>query len=142
MGRSYWFECGKCGFRAKVSGQADGGLHCFVQTVICHDCGELYDAVVRLRVPVEPCQGLPRPGGMLRPGNWGPAAIKLKTAPSFQVALNRLNFFGAKRLRWIDFKPQCPVSALHRVQAWNDPGSCPRCGLHMERSALPYRIWE
>jgi hypothetical protein len=30
MGRSYWFECPKCGYRAKVSGRADRGLSFFV----------------------------------------------------------------------------------------------------------------
>ena len=53
MGRSYWFECPKCGYRAKVSGRADRGLSFFVQTILCRDCRELYDAVIRLRVPDE-----------------------------------------------------------------------------------------
>jgi hypothetical protein len=50
MGRSYWFECPKCGYRAKVSGRADRGLTLFVQTILCSDCRQLYDAVTRLRV--------------------------------------------------------------------------------------------
>ena len=53
MGRSYWFECPKCGYRAKVSGRADQGLTFFVQTILCCDCRELYDAVTRLKVPDE-----------------------------------------------------------------------------------------
>ena len=51
MGRTHWFECGKCGYRAKVSGRADRGLNFFVQTVSCLDCRQLYDAVTRVRVP-------------------------------------------------------------------------------------------
>src|SRR5438105_15903009 len=50
MGRSYWFECAKCGYRAKVSGHGDRGLPVFVQTISCRDCKELYDAVVRARI--------------------------------------------------------------------------------------------
>ena len=50
MGRSYWFERSRCGYRAKVSGRADRGLHCVVQTILCRDCKELYDAVIRLRI--------------------------------------------------------------------------------------------
>ena len=53
MGRSYWFECPKCGYRARVSGRADQGLSFVVQTILCCDCRELYDAVTRLKVPDE-----------------------------------------------------------------------------------------
>ena len=53
MGRSYCFECPTCGYRAKVSGRADRGLTFFVQTILCLDCRQLYDAVTRLRVPDE-----------------------------------------------------------------------------------------
>ena len=34
----------------KSSGRADRGLSFFVQTILCRDCRELYDAVTRLRV--------------------------------------------------------------------------------------------
>ena len=53
MGRSYWFECVKCGYRAKVSGRADRGLNFFVQTILCRDCRELYDAITRVKIPDE-----------------------------------------------------------------------------------------
>ena len=53
MGRSYWFECAKCGYRAKVSGRADRGITFFVHTILCRDCRELYDAVTRLRLADE-----------------------------------------------------------------------------------------
>ena len=88
MGRSYWFECPRCGYRAKVSGRADRGLSFFVQTVLCRDCRELYDAVTRLRVPDDSLA-------------WGTFAAwrrarlqnlqrSLTTPPSFLAALNRL----------------------------------------------------
>ena len=51
MGRSYWFECARCGYRAKVSGREDRGRTFFVQTEFCRDCRELYDAVSRALVP-------------------------------------------------------------------------------------------
>src|SRR5215831_14184587 len=53
VGRSYWFECSKCGYRTKVAGRADRGLSFFVQTIVCRDCKELYDAVSRVKVPDE-----------------------------------------------------------------------------------------
>jgi len=140
MGRSYWFECLKCGYRAKVSGRADRGLNFFVQTILCRDCKELYDAVTRVRVPAEaatrePSAGLRRvkSANLRRPGS---------VPPSFQSVLNRLPGTGVKRSGWLQFKVQCPVSALHRVQLWNEPDQCPRCGICLEKNALPFRIWE
>jgi hypothetical protein len=140
MGRSYWFECPRCGYRAKVSGRADRGLNVFVQTILCRDCKELYDAVTRLRMSDELSAGAHLIG-------WNPMkALNMRRAPkvppSFQAALNRLPLLGSKPSAWVQFKPQCPVSALHRVEAWNDPGRCPRCRVYLEKNALPYRIWE
>lgn len=140
MGRSYWFECPKCGYRAKVSGRADQGLGFFVQTILCRDCRELHDAVTRLRVSDEL-------------SGWGnfrrlrqeklPGALPARTTPpSFQAVLNRLPPTGVKHLKWLAFKLQCPVSAIHRVRSWNDPDHCPRCGIFLEKSALPYRLWD
>ena len=140
MGRSYWFECPRCGYRAKVSGRPDRGLSFFVQTILCRDCKELYDAVTRLRVPDETMASGHRIG-------WGrPKSPHLRgtpsVPPSFQAVLNRLPNFGARPSRWLQFKLQCPVSASHRVQAWNEPDRCPRCGIYLEKNALPFRIWE
>ncbi len=140
MGRSYWFECPRCGYRAKVSGRADRGLSFFVQTVLCRDCRELYDAVTRLRVPDDSLA-------------WGTFAAwrrarlqnlqrSLTTPPSFLAALNRLPQTGVKRFKWLPFNLQCPVSATHRVRSWNDPDRCPKCGVFLEKSALPFRLWD
>ena len=140
MGRSYWFECQRCGYRAKVSGRADRGLHLFVQTILCRDCKELYDAVTRLRVPDETAAAA-RLVGVSRSKGLSPRR-DLNAPPSFPSALNRLLRFGAKASQWLQFKLQCPVSAWHRVQAWNEPDRCPRCGVYLEKNALPFRIWD
>jgi hypothetical protein len=139
MGRSYWFECPKCGYRTKVSGREDRGLIFFVQTILCRDCRELYDAVTRLRVPDHPMRletlaGWPWARLNPQPGFSAP--------PTFQTVLNWLPQTGVKQLKWIPFKLQCPVSVMHRVRSWNDPDRCPKCGVYLEKSALPYRLWD
>ena len=59
----------------------------------------------------------------------------------FQSFLDLLGL-AVKRFRWIRFKIRCPVSPAHRVQLWNDPGKCPKCGVYVEKNALPFRLWE
>ena len=140
MGRSYWFECPKCGYRANVSGRADRGLSFFIQTILCRDCRQLYDVVTRLRVPDE-LAGRGSLAGWQRGGFQNPQR-GLSTPPAFQAALNRLTTTGVKRFKWLPFKIQCPVSALHRVRSWNEPDRCPRCGVYLEKSALPFRLWD
>jgi len=140
MGRSYWFECPKCGYRTKVSGRADRGLSFFVQTILCRDCRELYDSVTRLRVPDESA-GWGRFAGWQRTRLQNPQQ-GFRAPPPFQAALNRLPQTGVKRFKWVSFKVQCPVSAAHRVRTWNDPDKCPRCGVFLEKGALPYRLWD
>ena len=140
MGRSYWFECPKCGYRAKVSGRADRGLGFAVQTILCSDCRELYDAVTRLKVSDE-WGGWGTFGG-LRKWRLAKAQLRLTTPPAFGAVLNRLPPTGPKRLKWQPFEIHCPVSAIHRVRSWNDPDVCPKCGIYLEKSALPYRLWD
>jgi hypothetical protein len=138
MGKSYWFECSRCGYRAKVAGKADDGLHMSVQTILCEDCRELYDAVTRLRI----LDGSrPALHGMLgdAPRDLSSA---LKSPPAFDWALNRLRYTGEKISDWLKFPPKCPVSLVHRVRIWNDPDKCPRCGVYLEKAALAYRIWD
>jgi hypothetical protein len=140
MGRSYWFECPRCSYRARVAGRADRGISLFVQTILCRDCKELYDAVTRLRIADEPgARGnIPSLAG----ANTGKVRRASNTPPSFQAAMNRLSHLGLRRSRWVEFEPRCPVSNFHRVQAWNEPNKCPRCGAYLEKSVLPYRIWD
>jgi len=140
MGRSYWFECPKCGYRAKVAGRADRGLSFAVQTILCSDCKELYDAVTRLKVPDE-WGGLETSGG-LRRTRLLKAHPRITNPPAFAAVLNRLPPKGPKRFKWLPFNIQCPVSTIHRVRSWNDPDLCPRCGIYLDKSALPYRLWE
>jgi hypothetical protein len=137
MGRSYWFECAKCGYRAKVSGRPDRGLSFHVQTILCRDCKELFDAVTRVRVPAEfgSKSGGRRFGSQ---SSWS----SVRKPPTFQAALSRLLITGERNYQWIQFPPQCPVLPFHRVQEWNDPDKCPRCGIFMEKNVLPFRIWE
>ena len=144
MGKSYWFECSRCGYRARVSGRADRGLLCHVQTIVCRDCKQLYDAVTRLKVTEEVTTGM---AGLGLKG-WGldrgrrVNGRSLKRPPTFQAAVNRLTMTGGKKLKWLQFKLECPVSPGHRVEAWNEPDKCPKCGIHLEKNVLPYRIWE
>jgi len=135
MGRSYAYECTRCGYRAKVSGGADRGVVAFVQTVLCRDCKELYDAVTRFRVPENTAS---------KPNSSLAVSLRARTAcpPTLQFALNRLRYTGVKRFKWVTFEPQCPASPSHRIRLWNDPDRCPKCGIYLEKSALPYRLWE
>jgi hypothetical protein len=142
MGRTYWFECSRCGYRAKASGREDRGFGFFIQTIACRDCKSLYDAVIRMKTPVDPDSKI-RNGSFglqgFRPAN----RLRAPTSPPvFQSVLNRLTFRGVKKFEWVQFKPQCPVSASHRVEPWNDPDKCPRCATYMEKHPLPYRIWD
>jgi hypothetical protein len=113
-----------------------------VQTIVCQDCRELYDAVTRLKVPDDNQPSLPgKPSGLRRLTSLSRQPPPNKP-PSFQSALNRLQYTGVKKIKWLHFKTQCPVSPHHRVRTWNEPDKCPRCGVHLEKSALPYRIWD
>src|SRR5512143_103451 len=87
MGRSYWFECSKCGYRVKVSGRADRGVSFCVQTILCRECNELYDAVTRLKVADEP-GWLGGISGLHRTG-FRKARPIISVPPAFQSALNR-----------------------------------------------------
>lgn len=141
MGRSYWFECSKCGYRARVSGCLDRGLDFFVQTIFCRDCKQLYDAVTRLRVAAD-AKSHPSARHLI-PGRPLHARLRVpKSPPKFEIVLNRLPHPHANGFRWVTFSPQCPVSSAHHVRAWTDPDKCPRCGVHLEKSAVPFRIWE
>ncbi len=136
MGRTYLFECPKCGYRAKVAGGGARGFHFAVQTILCHDCKELHDAVTALKMAAT---GLAATSGglQLKTGR-KPAA----SAPTFLAALNRLPPGGSKRLRWVYFKAACPVSPRHRIREWQSPDKCPKCGCFLEPAATPFRLWD
>jgi hypothetical protein len=134
MGRSYWFECSRCGYRTAVSGRADRGPDFYVETIQCFDCRQLYDAVVRQRIPAAPKLKSLKLQPLKPPPSPSP--------PMFQAALNKLPIPNLKNTRWVRFKLMCPVSSKHRFEKWKDPGPCPRCGVPIEKNPLPYRIWE
>ncbi len=142
MGRLYWFECARCGYRARVSGRADRGVNLFVQTIVCQDCKELYDVVTRMKLPADLAMNLNVNLDVWRSGMaelW-PSA---KGPPSFQSAVNRLTVAGrGSKFTWAQFQPRCPVFSFHRVRPWNDPDRCPRCGIYLDKNTLPYRIWD
>jgi hypothetical protein len=142
MGRSYWFECSRCGYRAKVAGGTDRGHDCFVQTILCRDCKELYDVVVRWRTPVDVPEAAAGQSGSrpIKPSNNN--SSQFQAPPVFPAALNRLPLANVHRSRWVEFRPQCPVSRLHRIENWTERDKCPRCRLPLERNVLPYRVWE
>jgi len=136
MGRTYLFECPKCGYRAKVAGGVERGLHFAVQTLLCHECRELHDAVISLKTVVP---GLGNtPGEPLR----FKARKAVRTPPTFLAALNRLPPEAKKRPKWVNFKLACPVSARHRIRERQSPDKCPRCGCFLERNAIPFRLWD
>jgi hypothetical protein len=144
MGRSYWFECPKCGYRVKVSGRPDRGVSLFIQTIHCRDCRELHDVVTRIRIPDEIQDAV-----LANLGGGGSRRLRLRGRfwaangpPSFQAALLRLACTGSTRFRWLDFELQCPVSPSHSVQSWSEPGKCPKCGAFLEKNAVPYRLWD
>ncbi len=127
MGRTYHFECPYCHYRAKVSGGADSGIHCEVQTVVCRDCRELMDVFTRVRRLEAEKDRPPKFPGFFRPEV--PPVI-LRDGSNF------------KRLVWQKFTLTCPIMAKHQVEAWNDPGRCPHCGSFMEKGGLPTKIWD
>ena len=127
MGKTHHFECPHCHYRAKISGGADAGLHCEVQTVVCRDCRELLDVFTRVRRRADAPTMARQFPGFFRP-EIPPATLRSSLAK--------------ERLVWHKFPLACPVDPKHRVTAWNDPARCPHCGNFMEKNGFPTRLWE
>ena len=125
VGKTYLYECPMCQYRAKISGGADGGLHCEIQTVSCRECRDLMDVYTKVRRRAGEKELVKFPG-FFRP----------EIPPAF------LRDGKPARLVWKKFALACPVNAKHFVTPWNNPGRCPRCGVFMEPSGLPFRIWD
>ncbi len=140
MGRTYYFECSRCGHRAKVCGRTDRGLDFYIETILCRDCKRLYDAVTRLRVPQNSSPAAHKDLRSIRKTIPDPPVPP--KPPTFDSALGRLPQSGYSHFRWARFKLQCPLSPLHRVEPWVEPFKCPQCGLDMQKNVLPYRIWD
>jgi hypothetical protein len=114
-------------------------LDFFVQTILCRDCRQLYDAVTKIRSPIN---NHPAPQGAFN--GWLKQTFrhsKIEKPPTFQTALSRLRVTAASKQHWLSFTPQCPVSGRHRIENW-DQAECPRCSLPLEKNPLPYRIWD
>jgi hypothetical protein len=125
VGKTFQFECPQCHYRAQVSGGADSGWHCEVQTVVCRDCRELFDVFTRVR----------RRAG----------AVELVKFPGFyrpEIPPVVLLDGTLGRLVWQECKLACPVVARHFVEPWSDPGRCPRCGNFLEKNGFPFRLWD
>jgi len=139
MGRTYLFECAKCGYRSQVAGGAERGYHVAVQTIQCLECRELRDVVTELKVPDTAAANL---------GRWkfeskrSEAGFEDGAPPSFPAALSRLVMGGGKHFRWVRYKPVCPVSTWHQTRVWKQPGKCPKCGVFLEGSGIPFKVWD
>jgi hypothetical protein len=108
MGRSYIYECQKCGYRAIVSGRSERGVNFAVTTIQCFDCKELRDAVTAVRLSESEIQAKDNPsrpikGRMLRE-NWN-----LKVPPTADAVFNRLLVRGGGKYRWVRYDPRCSV---------------------------------
>lgn len=144
MGRTFQFECPYCRYQARISGGADSGVSCSIHTIFCHDCRELFDVFIRIRKPVDSTE--PAGPQLKSPGHRLPVRSVI---PPEKLIENPWPEFDPNRPRrpahqtiWEEMSPECPVSKIHRVQLWHEPGRCPRCGNFMEKNAYAYRRWD
>ncbi|MGD1088272.1 MAG: hypothetical protein ABR955_06050 [Verrucomicrobiota bacterium] len=133
MGRTFHYQCSQCPYHARLSGGADSGVNCDVQTIICRECRELFDVFTRVR----------------RVAGHKEFARNLSAfaRPEIPPVILRDSLFAPKRaeprrFEWQKIKLECPVAAKHFVEAWKYPGRCPRCHAFMEQEGLPFRVWE
>jgi hypothetical protein len=134
MGRTYLFECPRCEYRVAVAGGVERGLVCQVQTIRCRDCSALVDVPTRVRVTG---REVPRNPGLGRPDAWQDQLRRRFMDWHLQLPVG-----VASRDQWVALKLRCPVSPMHRIEPWTHPGKCPRCEVHMDRTVMPYRMWE
>lgn len=133
VGKTFHFECPQCQYRAAVSGGAESGVNCRVQTILCRDCRKLFDVFTQVR----------RVAGHTEFGRNFPAF----TGPEIPPVILRYSLFALKRaaprqFEWHKMKLACPVSAKHFVEPWKNPGRCPRCHAFLEQQGLPLRVWD
>src|ERR1700733_10263893 len=116
MGRTFHFECPHCQYRARVSGGADAGVNCAVQTIFCRDCRELFEVFtrVRKRETAENSAKNSRPRNLLpQRANIPPAMLIENPWPEFQPSRPRIS----TRPTFLENpKIACPISKFHRVQ--------------------------
>jgi len=147
MGRTYHFDCPHCQYRACVSGGADTGLNCAVQTIVCLDCRQLFDVFTRRRRPVDHDTPVPasvpaRSGRKLLPTGIIIPPLRLLENVWSIFSSARRSTSPVKQWHWENVKLICPVVGSHRVKIWNAPGRCPRCGNYLEQNGFPWRLWD
>ena len=140
----YQFECARCGYRARVTGGAADSAWLTVQTICCHDCRALHDAVLRIKSNYVPPSRKVRLSRVTakRIASTLSTPLPQQPPPRFPAVLDRLRTATKGRGRWLDFDLACPVSARHRISRWKRPGKCPRCGADLEPAGAAFRIWE
>lgn len=139
MGRTYQFECAKCGYRVAVAGGSEHGPHLAVQTIHCLDCRELRDAVTALKLPDTSVANLTEWKLKPTPFDTGPNDA---SPPTFTAALNQVVVGRGEHFSWVRYKLACPVSARHRIRPWKQPGKCPKCGVFLDGSGTPFKVWD
>jgi transposase-like protein len=138
VGKTYHFECPHCHYRARVSGGVDEGTSCRVQTILCHDCRELFDVFTRVRK---------RQQATVTKRTLMYAEIVIPPALLVQQPLREFQEKPASRPQpppsfWENLAIFCPVTRSHRVESWSDPGRCPRCGNFLEKNGYPWKLWD
>jgi len=139
MGRTYLFECAKCGYRAELAGGAERGRQLAVQTIHCLNCRELRDVVTEWKRP-EPGP-THSPAWKLKPTPFEPAC-EATPPPSFASAVNSLTVRRGQPFRWARFKLACPVAPWHEIRRWQQPGKCPKCGIFLDGGGTPFKAWD
>ena len=133
MGRTYRFRCTHCAYHADISGGADSGVNCNVQTIHCRDCRQLFDVFTRVR----------REKGSPEPIPKFPAFERPEIPP---ILLRDSQFVPPRptprQFEWKQVKLACPIADHHVVEVWKHPGHCPRCYAFMEQEGQPFRVWE
>ncbi|GAA5514937.1 hypothetical protein Dcar01_03701 [Deinococcus carri] len=119
MGTLYDFTCAACGYTA-ASGGMDRGIDTVYVTVHCLNCRELMDVLAgRLShdlPPPPPSLGAPATSPPPRP----------TVPPKEKLA----------EVKW-----RCRTGRFHRLEPWQPPGPCPKCGEVIERGE-PVGIWD
>ncbi len=133
MGSTFHFHCSQCQYHADVSGGADSGLNCDVQTIICRDCRELFDVFTRVRRVAGQRESAPKFSSFM-PAEIPPLILR--------NSLFAQKLAEPRQFEWEKIKLACPVAAKHFVEPWKNPGRCPRCHAFMEQVGLPFRVWE
>jgi hypothetical protein len=138
MGRTYLFECAKCGYHTTVAGGSESGLQLAVQTIHCLDCRDLHDAITGLKLPTAG-NDLKRWKFKPSPFATGPSEAQ---PPKLGDALTFLVIGTGQRFRWMRYQLACPISVRHRIRRWQQPGKCPKCGVYLDGSGTPFQVWD